>query len=273
MRINPFRERTFFPSFPRPMIHRHCRVGQKLDVAGLNEITVLIDRSQTELTEVAMNSWCPGLDGPPHAHDGKEQNFLVTAGRGTVKIGGDSFPAEPGDYFYVPAGVVHQTVNLQPDHRLDYFLFNAFLDSDKEGHASFADHISKVKEIRRRQAERQSASVDPGLVTAAAKRPGKRVATRGADGLRTVLVDRCGTERCEAILHQLPPRGGQTPAADGTKEQTLFVLEGSGRVTVAGEPADLAAGEVLFVPRAATFTCVAGDAGLRFVSFGTVITR
>ena len=220
-----------------------------------------------------MNSWCPGLDGPPHAHDRKEQNFLVTAGRGVVKIGGESFPAEPGDYFYVPAGVVHQTVNLQPDQRLDYFLFNAFLDADKEGHASFADHISKVKEIRRRQAERQSASADPGLIPSASKHPGKRVATRGVDGLRTVLMDRRGAARCEAILFQLPPRGVQSPTGDETKEQTLFVLEGSGRMAVADEQADISAGEVLFVPRSANFACTAGAAGLRFVSFGTVITR
>lgn len=255
------------------MIHCNCRTGEKLDVAGLNEITVLIDRSQTELTEVAMNSWSPGLDGPPHSHDRKEQNFLVTAGRGLVRIGGESFPAEPGDYFYVPAGVVHQTVNLQAEQRLEYFLFNAFLDADKEGHASFADHISKVKDIRRRQAERQSATADPALVSDAGTRPGKRVATRGCNGGRAVLVDRGGTERCEAILFQIPAGAALPATADAAKEQTLLILEGSARVTVGGQPGFVAAGEVLFVPRSREFGCVAGAEGLRFVSFGTVVER
>ena len=255
------------------LIHRHCRVGEKLDVAGLNEITVLIDRAQTELTEAAMNSWSPGLDGPPHAHDRKEQNFLVTAGRGLVRIGAESFPAEPGDFFHVPAGVIHQTVNLQPDRRLDYFLFNAFLDGDKEGHASFADHISQVKEIRRRQAERQSAAADPGLAAGGSRRPGRRVATRGCGAGRTVLVDRRAAERCEAFLLQLPPGGTEPAAADATKEQTLLMLDGSARATVDGEPVELAAGEVLFVPRSAAFACTAGAAGLRLVSFGTVVAR
>lgn len=255
------------------MIHRNSRVGQKLDVAGLNEITVLIDRSQTELTEVAMNSWSPGLDGPPHSHDRKEQNFLVTAGRGLVKIGTESFPAEPGSYFHVPAGVVHQTINLQSDARLDYFLFNAFLGTDKEGHASFADHIAQVKEIRRQQAAQQSASADPGLVASGSARPGKHVTTGGHGGTRTVLLDRKEAERCEAILFQLPARAALPTAADSTKEQTLFVLAGSGRMTVAGETCAVAAGEVIFVPRTADFACAADDAGLRFVSFGTVITR
>jgi len=47
------------------MICRNYHTGQKLDVAGLNEITVLIDRSETQLTEVGWNSWRKGLEGPP----------------------------------------------------------------------------------------------------------------------------------------------------------------------------------------------------------------
>lgn len=255
------------------MIHRNCRLGEKLDVAGLNEITVLIDRSQTELTEVAMNSWSPGLDGPPHAHDRKEQNFFVTAGRGLVRIGAESFPAEPGDYFHVPAGVVHQTVNRQPEQRLDYFLFNAFLDAGKEGHASFADHIDQVREIRRRQAERQSAAADPALGSGGGRRPGKRVATGGSTAARLVLVDRREAERCEAILFQVPAGGEMPSLADPAKEQTLLVLEGSARVTLSGQPVAIAAGEVLFVPRAQAIAGTAGAGGLRLVSFGTVVTR
>ena len=39
------------------MIHRYYKEGQKLDVAGLNQITVLLDRTETELTEIALNEW------------------------------------------------------------------------------------------------------------------------------------------------------------------------------------------------------------------------
>ena len=37
------------------MINRHFKNGQKLDVAGLNQMIVLLDRSETEMTEVALN--------------------------------------------------------------------------------------------------------------------------------------------------------------------------------------------------------------------------
>ncbi len=255
------------------MIHRHSRSGQKLDVAGLNEITVIIDRSETELTEVGLNAWSPGLDGPPHAHDQKEQNFLVTAGRGNVRIGDATYPASPGTFFHVPARIVHQTINRSPDARLEYFLFNAFLDASKEGHASFADHIEQVRETRRRQAATQSAAADPALAAARTTKPGKRVVLADCAGARTVLVSRAEAERCEAVLLQLGAGESARDLGDGSKEQTCFVLAGSGRCLVGREPAALATGEVLFVPRGTSFEVTADADGLRLVSFGTVVSR
>ena len=75
----------------RKLENKAFKEGEKLDVAGLNEIIVLLDRSETEKTEVALNIWPPNLDGPPHKHDEKEQIFYFTSGKGIVKIGKDSF--------------------------------------------------------------------------------------------------------------------------------------------------------------------------------------
>ena len=61
------------------MINRYRKDGQKLDVAGLNEITVLIDRTESELTEVALNEWRSGLEGPPHSHAEKDQIFYIVS--------------------------------------------------------------------------------------------------------------------------------------------------------------------------------------------------
>lgn len=261
------------PHSPHPMLIRDSRSGQKLDVAGLNELTVLIDRSETELTEVAINSWSPGLDGPPHFHDRKEQNFLVTSGRGRVIIGIESFSAEPGVFFHVPAGVTHQTINLQKDQRLDYFLFNAFLASDKEGHASFADHISKVKETRRQQAVAQKAGSDDAATSPSASARGKRVVLKDCSGPRSVLLDRTESSRCEAVLFTCQPGERAAAEVDATKEQTLFVLEGSGRVAAEAGSWNMTAGHVAFVPRASGMEIVAGERGLRMVSFGAVVAR
>ena len=112
------------------MILRNPCKGEKLDVAGLNEITVLIDRSETALTEVGMNEWRIGLEGPPHAHDQKEQIFFITSGIGSIVIGSDKFQVGPGHLLYVPTGVRHQSI-VGSDKPLIYLLYNAFADSRK----------------------------------------------------------------------------------------------------------------------------------------------
>lgn len=134
------------------MIHCRYNQGQKLDVAGLNEITVLIDRSRTLRTEVALNTWRAGLVGPPHAHQEKEQTFFITGGRGTVVVGPERREVRAGDVVFVPAGALHQTI-AAADEALEYLLFNAFLTETREGHATFAEHIEQVKDTRRRQAD------------------------------------------------------------------------------------------------------------------------
>jgi quercetin dioxygenase-like cupin family protein len=255
------------------MIHRDSKTGQKLDVAGLNEITVLIDRSETELTEVAINSWVKGLDGPPHAHTQKEQNFLVTVGNGDVIIGGERHAARPGDFFFLPAGVVHQTINHGPG-LLAYFLFNGFLDSNKEGHASFADHIGKVMETRRMQAETQKADSDPGIVGAARSSwPGKKVSTAGLSAASTVLIGRAESERCEAVHHNLAAGENLASAGEPTKEQTFYITTGSGQFTVDDETVTGSEGQIVFAPCDVAYSVKAGDGGLTMVSFGTIVKR
>ncbi len=134
------------------MIQRRYDEGELLDVAGLNTIRVALDRSETARTEIGLETWRAGLVGPPHKHEQKEQVFLVTAGSGRIRVGSDERPVAKGDLIFIPAGVEHQTF-AAPDEDLEYLLFNAFLDDRKEGHATFAEHIEKVKATRRTQAD------------------------------------------------------------------------------------------------------------------------
>lgn len=135
------------------MICRRYDRGQRLDVAGLNEITVIVDRSETARTEIGLNRWRAGLAGPPHAHDRKEQTFFVTAGSGWVVVGDEKREVRAGDVIFVPAGAEHQTIASDAED-LEYLLYNAFLSEDKEGHATFAEHVEQVKATRRAQADR-----------------------------------------------------------------------------------------------------------------------
>jgi quercetin dioxygenase-like cupin family protein len=262
------------------MICRRSQQGRRLDVAGLNEIIVLVDRSETQLTEVGLNTWRKGLEGPPHSHDAKEQIFYVTAGVGEVVVGNARYSVRPGSLVYVPPRVVHQSI-VTGDAPLTYLLFNAFLDASKEGHASFAEHIEKVKLVRKQQAESQRADVaNADAVGAVTDRPGKHVEDirRGpvfdfGSNTSTLLLERTETRRSEVTLVNW--RAGQRGAmvSHQEKEQTFFVLEGHGRITVGGETAEVRPGDVVFVPWQAPHTTEAGERDLIYLCFNTLVTE
>ena len=237
------------------MINRHFKHGQKLDVAGLNQMIVLLDRGETEMTEVALNEWRAGLDGPPHKHDEKEQIFYITSGTGQVVVGNKKFEVKSGDLIHIPVGVVHQTI-ARGSEALCYMLFNIFITQEKEGHASFAEHIEKVKNIRKKQAESGQALVDGAEQSPAALMPGKFIADIyngtifdfGSNDT-ILLLDRTETAKSECVVVQWPPASRGAMVAHQEKEQVYFILSGRGRVNIGEETEYVEPGNLLYVPR------------------------
>ena len=259
------------------MICSHYQKGQKLDVAGLNVVTVLVDRSQTQLTEVGWNSWLKELEGPPHSHDAKEQIFYVTDGQGTIVVGKARYAVKPGSLIYVPPAAIHQTI-VTGDAPLSYFLFNAFLDASKEGHASFADHIEKVKQVRWQQAHSQQAAVAGSERRDDADRAGKHVENihQGrvfdfASNTSILLLERNETRRCEVTLVTWPKGNKGAMVAHKEKEQTFFVLSGHGQVTIGNETCDVGVGDVIFVPWNTPHTTAAPDMELSYLCFNSLV--
>jgi quercetin dioxygenase-like cupin family protein len=261
------------------MICRHYQNGQQLDVAGLNVVTVLVDRSETQLTEVGWNRWRKGLEGPAHSHEAKEQIFYVTDGEGIVVVGPERYAVKPGSLVYVPPNVVHQTI-VSEDAPLSYFLFNAFLDAGKEGHASFADHIAQVKEVRRQQAESQQAAVAGADARAISDHPGKmvndiyagRLFDFGSNTTRLIL-ERSETARAEVTLVSWPKGSKGALVSHPEKEQTFFVLAGRGQVTVGEETHPVCVGDVVFVPWKAPHTTEAAGEELTYLCLNTHVVE
>jgi len=261
------------------MIHRYFKEGQKLDVAGLNELTVLIDRSETELTEVALNEWPAKLNGPPHEHDQKDQVFYIVAGEGIVEVGSDKFNVVPGNLIYVPAGLVHRTITTS-DEPLGYILYNVFNSDDKEGHVSFADHIEKVKHIRRQQADSGKSDVTETEHTAIATRKCKFIADvfKGVKyefGSNDTLlqIDRTETNRFEFVVVQWPAGNKGAMVSHKEKEQTFFILSGTGAVTVGDETETVNPGDIIFVPRNTPHTTEAGNETLTYLCLNAIVTK
>ncbi len=252
------------------MINKYYQNGQKLDVAGLNEITVLLDRSETEFTEIGWNCWTPQQDGPPHKHNDKDQIFYVTGGVGIIKLGNKEYPAKPGCLAYVPAGLVHQTITTTKE-RLCYMLFNIFISKDKEGHATFAEHIEQVKKIRRQQADSGVSDPDDEIELSEIKKhkfisnvfEGK-VYEFGSN-TSILLLDRTETNKHELTLVSWPEGNKGAMVAHKDKEQSFFVLEGEGRITIGSETEKVKPGHLIFVPRNTPHTTEATKGKLSYL--------
>jgi len=261
------------------MIHRYYKAGQKLDVSGLNQITVLVDRSETELTEIGLNEWRAGLEGPPHQHAAKDQIFYIVSGKGIVTAGSNQYPVMPGSLVYIPAGILHKT-EVKSKIPLGYILFNVFSDFDKEGHASFADHIKKVKAVRKAQADTGQSEVTGAEKTISTTKKPKffetpfqgKIYDFGSNST-ILLLDRNETNRCEFVVVSWPAGNKGALVAHQEKEQTFFVLSGEGKVTIGNETETIRKGDVIFVPRNTPHTTAAGSEELVYLCLNSIITE
>lgn len=230
------------------MIIRNYTVGDKLDVAGLNQINVLLDRSETIAMEIGYNEWPKAVDGPPHRHEDKDQVFCFLHGSGQVKANGKTFRAEPGSLLHIPAYTLHQTIN-PVDEPLGYLLLNVFNSDSKEGHASFKEHIEIVKATRRQQADSQE-----GGYEAEADGGSPRRAERFVEGMEApagqskFLLNQESEDRFQ--LRSLSLEAGAEERSSGISgvERAVFVLSGEGSAELNGDRASVRKGDLLYIP-------------------------
>jgi mannose-6-phosphate isomerase-like protein (cupin superfamily) len=53
----------------------------------------------------------PGAEFTPHVHEHSEDVIVVLEGEGHIRSGEELIPFQAGDVLYVPAGVLHGTIN------------------------------------------------------------------------------------------------------------------------------------------------------------------
>jgi quercetin dioxygenase-like cupin family protein len=58
-----------------------------------------------------LNSFEPGQEHAPHAHEGQDKLYLVLEGSGVVRIDDQAEVLNAGDAAFAPAGVVHSIHN------------------------------------------------------------------------------------------------------------------------------------------------------------------
>jgi mannose-6-phosphate isomerase-like protein (cupin superfamily) len=212
---------------------------------------VLIDRSETALSEVGLNHWRAGLEGPPHFHDLKEQVFFVTDGKGTVVVSGESFEVNRGDLVYVPMGAMHRTL-ADPEQALEYLLFMSYKDAEKEGQATFSEHVAEAKQVRRRQADRAAQGMPVDWSRSA--RVGQHFTISSVTDMdmskdsRTTLLDTDETQRCRVCVLRQTSTREKLLHDSGDWETVLFALEGSGHIRTDDRSIPIATHHVAYIP-------------------------
>jgi quercetin dioxygenase-like cupin family protein len=88
-----------------------------------------------------------------------------------------------------------------------------------------------------------------------------------------LLLDRNETNRLEFVVVSWPAGSKGAMVAHKEKEQTFFILEGTGRITVGSETEKVKPGEVIFVPRNIPHTTAAGSQTLTYLCLNSLVTE
>ena len=67
--------------------------------------------AQGDFLFAGLNSFEPGQEHAPHAHEGQDKLYVVLEGAGLVRIGEEAETLSAGDAAFAPAGIVHSIHN------------------------------------------------------------------------------------------------------------------------------------------------------------------
>jgi mannose-6-phosphate isomerase-like protein (cupin superfamily) len=70
---------------------------------------------QGEFLFAGLNSFEPGQERAPHAHQGQDKLYLIPEGSGMVQVGDQTERLSAGDAAFAPSGIVHSIRNPGPE--------------------------------------------------------------------------------------------------------------------------------------------------------------
>jgi mannose-6-phosphate isomerase-like protein (cupin superfamily) len=70
--------------------------------------------AQGECLFAGLNSFEPGQEHAPHAHEGQDKLYFILEGMGMVQVGEETELLLAGDAAFAPSGVVHSIRNPGP---------------------------------------------------------------------------------------------------------------------------------------------------------------
>ena len=223
------------------MIHRHSHEAGGIDP------TALLRRQESECTEVYLADLTGTLDRVDPTGDPADMIIVCLSGAADARADGRSFHLHRMSALYVPQGQeVYVRAEAGEPGRLVRYLYRAPRDT--------APATGTVKQVLAR-------SLDES-----------RLFDFGANSGRP-LVDQGETNGCEVVVVAWPAGNRGAMVAHKEKEQTFYVMEGTGSITVGSETVSVAPGDVVFVPRNTPHTTEAGAEVLTYLCFNSYILR
>ena len=225
------------------MICRIIKTRENVTAGVLEETKVVIERSETARTELLVITCIPGEISTLQNTEQKEQLYFILEGKGRIEAVDFSKDVKSGNYIYLPAHLPYKII-VAGEKPLICILFNAYLDDGikSERKPLFVDNIES-----------------------------RRVYDFGSN-LTTMILDRADTEQCEATIVSWPPHQKGAIVAHNDKEQTFYVLSGSGTVMIDNETDIVKPGDVIFVPFYTPHTTESGEEALTYLCFNTIVT-
>ena len=127
-----------------------------------------------------------------------------------------------------------------------------------------------MRSVRKAQAETQSSGASSAITKGKRKAKFFRNLDEGklfdfGSSQSRLLVDRTESERIEILLNELPANIVGPMIIHPDKEQTFFILKGTGSITVDDETRDVKPGDVIYIPRDGAHSWKSNDEGLKYI--------
>ena len=103
---------------------------------------LVVDRAESETSEVFVVVLEPGEAPPLHQHDDTEQVFYILEGRGVLRIGAKrkSFPVQPSDVVRIPPRTLH-SIQCHGRKPLRYLAVDCFVAGRPAAEPTWDSHV------------------------------------------------------------------------------------------------------------------------------------
>ncbi len=226
------------------MIYYSTYKNPQIPSGKTNPVQLCIPREGTARTRMLLFEWESGVPEYPVQQGNEELIFFVLQGEASIFSGVNKMELREGAFVYLPSHIAWQ-LESSKEKPLKHLLFSALLD-------------------REPSTLRQPKIVNDIM--------GGRHYEFGSNST-TLVLDRAEAEQCEATVVSWPPHNRGAMVAHNDKEQTFYVLSGSGNVTVDGETRTVGPGDIVFVPFNTPHTTEAGDETLTYLCINTIVAE